>query len=263
MYTSEVKLTLVEKAVEKLRVAILNGEFSTGPSITERQVSEYLGISRTPVRAALQTLSNEGLLVYEAQRGYRVRSVNHETISEAHMVRAALEALASQIVAETGLSAETSATLEACVAEGRDLLGKGAARFQHEEWRNMNNRFHQTIVDAAGNETLSNSLAHVALMPMMSFKVIATIGASPNMVLLEGSQRDHEQILSCLQAGQSMRASNRMQEHILFAGDLISKDIRRQYGESAPTGSALSDRAAGTTKNENAKTELDDASAID
>ncbi|RAK07804.1 GntR family transcriptional regulator [Salipiger aestuarii] len=249
-------MTLAEKAVEKLRVAILKGEFSTGPSITERQVSEYLGISRTPVRAALQTLSNEGLLDYEAQRGYRVRSVNHETISDAYMVRAALEALASQIVAETGLPAETSATLEACVAEGRDLLGSGAERFQHEEWRNMNNRFHQAIVDAAGNETLGNSLAHVALMPMMSFKVIATIGASPNMALLEGSQRDHEQILLSLQAGQSMRVSNRMREHILFAGDLISKVIRRQYGESTSTGAASDDRDRGTTKNENVKVEL-------
>lgn len=240
-------MTLTENAVEKLRDALLAGEFSAGPSLTERQVSEYLGMSRTPVRAALQTLANEGLLAYEAQRGYRVRDINLETIFGAYKVRATLEGLACQEVAEAGLPIDTTKALEACVAEGRALLKVGSEQFQHAEWRDMNNRFHQAIVDAAKNETLSNLLGHLALMPMLSFKVIATIGASPNMALLEATQRDHEQILASLQAGQSVRASNRMQEHILFAGDMISKDIRKQYEGGMAADPALI-KVSGTEK---------------
>ena len=220
-------MTLTEKAVEKLRDAILAGKFSASHSLTERQISEYLSMSRTPVRAALQTLANEGLLAYETQRGYRVREINLETIFGGYKVRASLEALACQEVAETGLPINTSKVLKDCVVEGRALLDEYSEGFQHEQWREMNDRFHQAIIDAARNETLSKLLAQVALMPMLSFKVIATIGASPNMTLLEGSQRDHEQILVSLMAGQSVRASNRMQEHILFAGDLISEGIRK------------------------------------
>lgn len=222
-------MTLTEQAIEKLREVILTGVVSAeGAPITERQVSTLLSMSRTPVRAALQALANEGLLVYESQRGYRVRSINNETIFDAYKVRGALEGLACQIVCEEGLQSATAAILQDCVDEGRVLLKDGSDNFQHEQWRNMNDRFHQAIVDAANNETLSSTLAKVVLMPMLSFKVIATTGARPNMALLEGAQRDHEQIFASLQAGQSTRTSNRMQEHILVAGDLISKVTRKQ-----------------------------------
>ncbi|WP_426359192.1 GntR family transcriptional regulator [Pseudocolwellia sp. HL-MZ19] len=221
-------MTLTEQAIEKLREVILIGVLADGTSITERQISDLLSMSRTPVRAAMQALANEGLLEYESQRGYRVRTINLETIFDAFKVRSALEGLACQIVCETGLSNETATVLKSCIEEGRMLLEGAGEGFQHNEWRNMNELFHQTIVNAANNDTLSSSLAKVVMMPMLSFKVIATTLTSPNMTLLEGSQRDHEQILNSLQAGQSTRASNRMQEHILVAADLISKDARKQ-----------------------------------
>ena len=222
-------LTLTEQAIEKLREAILTGVLSEeGAPLTERQVCDLLSMSRTPIRAALQALANEGLLVFESKRGYRVRKINIETIFDAFKVRAALEALACQTVCEAGLPSTTTTILEDCIEEGRELLKDGGVTFQHEKWRNMNHRFHQAIADAADNETLSSTLAKVVLMPMLSFKVIATTEAMPNMTLLEGAQRDHEQILASLLAGQSTRASTRMQEHILVAADLISKDARKQ-----------------------------------
>ena len=92
----------------------------------------------------------------------------------------------------------------------------------------MNSRFHQAIIDAANNETLSSSLEKVVMMPMLSFKVIATTDTSPSMTLLEGAQRDHEQIFASLKASQSSRAGSRMQEHILVAGDLISTEARKK-----------------------------------
>ena len=221
-------MTLTEQAIEELREVILIGVIIDGAHITERQISELLSMSRTPVRAAMQALANEGLLVYESQRGYRVRNINLETIFDAFKVRGALEGLACQIVCEAGLPSATAIVLQDCINEGRALLKGGGVVFQHEAWRNMNDRFHQVIVDAANNETLSSSLEKVVLMPMLSFKVIAATNASPDMRLLEGAQRDHEQIFNSLQAGQSARASNRMQEHILVASDLIAKDARQQ-----------------------------------
>lgn len=231
-------MTLTEKAVEKLREALLQGNFPDGCSLTERQVSEYLGMSRTPVRAALQTLASEGLLAYEAQRGYSIREISPKAVFDAYLVRAALEALACREIAERGLSAQTESVLEACVTQGRDLLADGSGEFRHAEWRDMNNRFHQAIAEAADNEALTDVLLRVERLPMLSFRVIATIGARPDMALLEGAQRDHEQILASLRAGQSTRASSRMHEHILVAGDLIVSDMRgnlaREAGAARP-----------------------------
>ncbi|RVU85619.1 GntR family transcriptional regulator [Leucothrix sargassi] len=221
-------MTLTEQAIEKLREALLVGTLPKGSSITERQVSDLLGMSRTPVRASLQALANEGLLVYESQRGYRIREINISTIIDAYKVRATLERLACQLVAEAGLSAETEAILQGCVDEGRRLLKDSSDNFQHEKWRNMNHRFHRAILDAANNETLSDTLDKVVMMPMLSFKVTATMEATPDMSLLAGAQRDHEKIFESLKAGQSLRASSRMEEHILVASDLIAKDALKQ-----------------------------------
>lgn len=228
MYNKGNILTLTEQAIEKLREVILIGVLVDGTSITERQISDLLSMSRTPVRAAMQALANEGLLVYESQRGYRVRNINLDTIFDAFKVRSALEGLACQIVCEAGLSSKTTVVLQDCIEHGRALLKSKAVAFKHDEWRNMNERFHQAIVDAANNDTLSSALAKVVLMPMLSFKVIATTLTSPNMTLLEGAQRDHEQIFESLKTGQCIRVTSRMQEHILVAADLISKEARKQ-----------------------------------
>jgi GntR family transcriptional regulator of vanillate catabolism len=60
--------------VETLRSAILSGEYNPGERLHEVRLTARLGVSRTPVRAALQTLASEGLLDYAPNRGYAVRT---------------------------------------------------------------------------------------------------------------------------------------------------------------------------------------------
>ena len=96
-------MTLAEQATERLREALLSGKFPESPTLTERVASEYLGMSRTPVRTALHTLANEGLLVYQAQRGYQVREISQKSILNAYQVRAVLEGQACREVSMKGL----------------------------------------------------------------------------------------------------------------------------------------------------------------
>lgn len=223
MYTDGASLTRTEEAVERLREALLCGTLPCSEGLTERAVGAFLGMSRTPVRAALQTLASEGLLSYEPQRGYRPRPVTRQSVLDAYKVRAALEGLACRELAERGLSVATRETLEGCVALGRTLLAEGAASFRHDAWRRMNGRFHSVIVEEVGNASLLGALRHVERLPLASFNVIATVGARPDFLLLDGAQRDHEQIVTYLAAGMSSRAGDRMHEHILVAGDLLTR----------------------------------------
>ncbi|MCB1398089.1 MAG: GntR family transcriptional regulator [Rhodobacter sp.] len=218
-------MTLAERAVEMLRDAILSGRLPGPHALTERLVVETLGMSRTPVRAALQTLANEGLLSYEPHRGYSVRQITAESVTGAYQVRGVLEGLACHQLAEAGLSKATIETLGACVRLGQELLADGGASFRHDEWREMNTNFHQTIARAAGNETLLETLSHVSRLPLTSFNTIALIGATPDFKLLEAAQADHEQIFIALVSGQAERAETRMKEHIAVAGALIAKGM--------------------------------------
>ncbi len=218
-------MTLAEQATERLRDALLSGEFPRAQSLTERVAGEYLGMSRTPVRSALHTLANEGLLVYHAQRGYQVREFSPKSILDAYQVRAVLEGQACREIAQEGLSETQAQVLSACIRHGQALLACDEGQFLHEEWREMNNRFHHAIIEAADNETLRDTLLHVERLPMLSFHTIAKIGARPDMNILLGAQLDHEHILASLLKGDEGRASARMTEHVRIAGDLIVNEF--------------------------------------
>lgn len=221
-------MTLSEKAADILRWAILTGEISEDEELTERAICARLDMSRTPVRMALQTLANEGLLTYEAQRGHRIRTTSPRMIADAYQVRAELEGLACRLLMERGCPKALLADLRDCTAEGRSLLENEGKSFKHDQWRTMNTRFHGLILDGAENEALASALRHAERLPMSNLSVIASIGSTPDFELLQLAQRDHEQIVVSIERNQAQRASSRMREHIQFAGDLIVAQIERQ-----------------------------------
>ncbi len=218
-------MTLAEKATDAIRMALIDGTFRAGSSLTEREASELLGMSRSPVRTAFQTLANEGFLIYEPNCGYRIRGVSADTVADAYIVRAALEGLACRLLARRGLAPEAQAALEASVAHGRLLLDTPDTSFHHDEWREMNRAFHETILEAADNESLSIAHHTATRHPMTSTMFIPTMQSEPDFPLLQTAQRDHEQILASLCSGDGARATWRMQEHIETASDLVVQHL--------------------------------------
>lgn len=217
-------MTLTEQAVERLRDALMRRELGQGGTVTERLASEFLNMSRTPVRAALQTLANEGLLTYESQKGYRTHEVSRQSVADTYKVRAALEALACRQMDERRPSRQILEELTACIAEGRRLLSHRAT-FDMDIWRAMNVRFHQAIVSGAENETLLAAMQQVVNRPFGSASTIARIGANPRFDLLELAQFDHEMVTRYIMAGQTERAAARLHEHIMVSHDLIVQDL--------------------------------------
>src|SRR6201986_2304199 len=114
--------TRFETVVEALRAAVLAGEFQPGERLHETKLTARLGVSRTPVRAALQKLASEGLLDYTPNRGYTLRQYSIGEVIGAYEVRAVLEGLAARLSAERGLDAAEIDTLQQALREGDDLL---------------------------------------------------------------------------------------------------------------------------------------------
>jgi GntR family transcriptional regulator, vanillate catabolism transcriptional regulator len=110
---------------EKLRAAILAGEFRAGQRLYEVSLSERFCVSRTPIRTALQALASDGLLDYVPHRGYYVRSFDTSETMQAYEIRAVLEGLAARRAAQFGMDDAGCSAVQRALEEGDRLLARG------------------------------------------------------------------------------------------------------------------------------------------
>ena len=134
---------------DELRRAILGGRYKPGERLVEDRLSADLGVSRIPVREALQLLSAEGLIELQPRRGASVAAVSTEVAREMVEVRALLEGLNARLAArrhEPGV-----------VADLRETLRKGNAAAisgSVEELVDLNSEFHDLLAKAGRNTIL-------------------------------------------------------------------------------------------------------------
>ena len=212
-------MTLTERAVEALRLDLIAGRIGRDTPLTERAAAAHLGMSRTPVRSALQALEREGLLDYAAHRGFEARPVDPARVAGAYEVRAVLEGLACRRLGEAGAAASLLNALRRHVDEGADMLS--ARTFDAGRWRAMNSAFHAAILSACGNDTLARAAAMAERIPLATTAVIADLGAVPDPARLAQAQADHAAIVAALARGHGARAEARMREHVTVAGELV------------------------------------------
>jgi len=145
---------LKDQAAEILRDQITAGRIPEGTRLTERQVSQMLGISRMPAREALMVLEGEGLVERRADGRY-VIELSEEGVRELHEVRWTLERLAAELAADNAndrnraaLRARLSA-LEEAAANGDPALCTEADLAIHQEiWRQADNVYLLTLLNS-------------------------------------------------------------------------------------------------------------------
>ncbi|AWB93830.1 GntR family transcriptional regulator [Aeromicrobium chenweiae] len=148
-------LTLADKVEARLREEIVQGERPTGSRLNEVEIAADLGVSRGPVREALQRLAHHGLVTLESHRGAFVRSLDLGEVRELFEVRIALECEAAELAAiridRSGLGSLVQAQ-EQAVSEVR--LGPRAGVFDTLD-------VHELIVRQAGNQRLADAVTQV------------------------------------------------------------------------------------------------------
>jgi DNA-binding GntR family transcriptional regulator len=136
-----------------LRNAILDGSLKPGEPIYEKTLSEQLSMSRSPIREALITLENEGLVVGRLNKAVTVRKPSADEIKQIYTIRAALEGIAArwaaekatvQLVADLRSNAETLNRLTIAIEDGGNLdaVAPGIA-------------FHMAIAEVAASDELN------------------------------------------------------------------------------------------------------------
>lgn len=213
-----------------LRDMITRGDFPSGMHLQELPLAELMGVSRTPIREALNALAKEGLLEPGPRRGYKVRTFAIEEIVSAYEMRATLEGMGCRLLAERGLS-------ESLIREARDLLDLGdqlldRGRFtaaEHESWSKMNNGLHSLLIGATENKLLIEFVEQTCRVPLTSASDIHWYRPDEeNLLAARQAHRDHHEIVNAIVRRQSTRASARMQEHIYMSMELVRSRFRRQ-----------------------------------
>ena len=134
---------------DSLRDAISDGRIAGGERVREEEVARNLGVSRTPVREALQRLQQRGLLALGAGRGLVVAQLSQQQVVELYAMREILEGSAARFAAKHATAAE----IEILYQLQEEL--KTADATLHVS---LNRRFHQAIYEAAHNRYLMQTL---------------------------------------------------------------------------------------------------------
>jgi GntR family transcriptional regulator, vanillate catabolism transcriptional regulator len=225
--------TLAQNVTDTLRDWILHGQLRPGARLEEIPLAEQLGVSRTPVRAALGTLASEGLLDHQPKRGYMVRGFDVDQIVAAYDVRSVLEGLACRNAAVRGLTAEQRLRLTAALAQGDRILSAGVLRAEdHAPYQQMNVTIHDTLLEACGNPWVSRFAEQAQNIPFASDRIILW---DDHAVILR-SHGDHHRIVEAVIARDCARAEHLMREHVFYAGVILRRNYQKllEAGDAAP-----------------------------
>ncbi len=212
--------TLREQIVFSLRDSIVRGELRAGQKLTEPELADKLGISRTPIREAFRQLESEGFLTVIPRRGAVVSSLTRKEIEEFYEIKSLLEGYAARIAAtritkkDIDKLKKINKQLEA-IAESDDV----------EAFFRKNNEFHNTFIALCGNEKLLD-IRNTLVRRFLRYRLQAL--AVPGRFM--ESVKQHRVIIRALAKKDGRRAEAVVVEHSLRSGEELAEQLE-QSGE--------------------------------
>lgn len=220
----ETKL-LRHRAVTRLHELIWRGTYPPGTHLTETELAGQLGISRGPIREAIQELVRQGLVVTIPNRGAFVVQWSVEDVIEVFSVRSVLEGLAAQTAVRRLPPAQLIPPLERVVDEMRDTTRSD----QVMKLVDLEMAFHQTLARSSGNKRL------IRMHDDLSAQIKMLIATAEIRLRLYDDLAEiaelHVPILDALRSGDADAAKREAEEHVRRAGERL---IQRMLAGSLP-----------------------------
>ena len=184
--------------------AIDQGEFRPGDRLVESDLAERFGVSRTPIREALQRLETQSVLARDG-RSLVVSSLDHDQLGELYTVRAELEGLAARLAAQHAAPEEVRVLWE-MIRKDRELLDRP------DLLARANKRFHRQIHLASHNRYLVQQLEMVhRSMALVSNTTLAVEGRGQRAL------EEHEAVVRAIEAHDGEAADSAIRTHISHA----------------------------------------------
>lgn len=210
-------------AYEFLRDAIVVGRLGAGVQLVQEQLAGELGVSRTPVRDALNRLTHEGLVTWQPGLGYVVNPLDDDDIRHVQQVREPLERLAMELACgrlDRVQVAKVELLIEEMIAADPNDAG-----LQYT----LNRRFHQTMIQPCGNPILLGLLDQLWDNPLSRRITRSYIHHDENVRRMVD---EHREILQASLGGDSERLNA-----------LVTAHIREGYGHALTHDPVMPDKA--------------------
>lgn len=194
-----------EQIASALKAAILDTSIAPGALISENEVGQLFGASRTPVREAFAQLREDGLIVTWPSRGTYVSKLSEQQIRSAQFLREALEVAVVDRLCSEGVSDKALAALDDNITQQRRAVADGdRASFQA-----LDDRFHALLADATGFARIGGLLIREKAA-LDRLRVLSLNDADHMSRLLT----EHEGILESVRMGYCGQALDRMRRHL-------------------------------------------------
>ena len=212
--------TAKEQAYARIRNTILSGTFPPGFQLKEEELSEFCGVSRTPVRQAIQRLASEGLVTVRENRRSYVTDLTEQEFEQAFDVASMLESYSAGLAAER--ISEDALQILRDLEEQMEKLAEGSDR-EYRKFLELNMEFHNLIHQASGNRNLYEMIQRV---PDIANTILLKTG---DMKSMKDAQADHRNIIAALEMRDPDLAELQMKVHV----ESIRRFMRRLLSPGA------------------------------
>ena len=197
--------SLAALAHASIREAIISGQLAMGEKLVERQLAERLGMSRPPIRQALQRLGQEGLVEERPRRGAYVCTINADDFIGLSNARMGIESTCARLIIAQRRSVDGLAVL-------LPPLAKAAKRSDAREFVAADMNFHRAICAAAGNRHLQRMFDALAGQIRLALGEIQRDRAD-----LEAVAEGHAELVEVLSGDDPQRAADALENHVRIA----------------------------------------------
>lgn len=223
-------VTVKEQVYLSLREQLMHGQPGPNGRVIEKQLTDALGVSRTPVREALSRLASEGLLV-ATRHGYKVPDFSIDDVVHLFEVRLLLEPVAARQAADNGSDAGL-ATMHRAIAEEKSAHAAGAVT----RFLRAHSAFREAWLKRARNPLLLESLG----------RTLHSLQAIRRRTMSDGLMRDfmirsHEALLAAIEAGKGDEAERVQTETIERFQELVRERIFQAAAAGKPSASVPAD----------------------
>ncbi len=209
--------SLREVVYRQIKEAIFSGRLEPGRRIVEQNLSDELGVSRSPVREALRRLEREGLVEASPRRGVSVAAPTVREVMHVYTIREVLEGLAARLAA-CNVDDDAVAAMARILVRMEDAVRRGDIKAASR----ADTQFHARLLDATDNERLVDLTSQLADLVR---RVRAAVLAEPGRA--EAVVGEHRAILEALAARDPESAERHMRAHVRRARDHMLRILTR------------------------------------
>lgn len=230
--------SLPQRALSALREMILTGQLAPGARLFEVPLAEQLGLSRTPLRAALSRLEAEGLLV-RSRGGLAVRQFTHADAIDAMDLRGLIEGMAARLAAERGVEASALAAIQSTVADLDIVCAAAPSAVDVAEYARLNADFHANLARLSGSELVQREAERILTLPFAAPSSFVSRADDPETFGrgLIAAQAQHRAMIEAIVAREGVRAEAIAREHARIPRAVVLRALATHVVPSAKAAS--------------------------